>query len=250
MLNEIISSAKEGVPTDTKQGSMLRYQIALDATGAISRISECIRNTPQSHPEDIVSMFQASPLIAHANPKPLLPPPSHRKPIEQCALFLYHHAQLALAHRTYMAAKAVAPTTSSTGVLSSSKSIQPRNALRLTSSFSHSTIEKYQKLRDLPLLIRVRPSRGSSGTVTLSGSSDPISLILSHGMRRVRSPAPHNDAVTTVPAVTYPRKEFISVERFSLVGRASVLRCGSVWRSRTFRRFPRTWRSRRRGCGH
>jgi len=187
MLNEIIASAKERVSTDTKQGSMLRYHVALDANKAMSRISECIRNRPQSYPEDIASEFQVSPLIANANPRPLSSLAGHRKPTDHCALFLYNHARLALIHRTDMAAKTVAPTTSFPGVLSSSKLIQPQNALRLTSSFSHSTIEMYQKVRDLPLLIPTRPCRGTGNeTMALTGSSDPVSLTLSHGMRRVR----------------------------------------------------------------
>eukprot|EP00579_Thalassiosira_antarctica_P017573 CAMPEP_0201946952 /NCGR_PEP_ID=MMETSP0903-20130614/54685_1 /ASSEMBLY_ACC=CAM_ASM_000552 /TAXON_ID=420261 /ORGANISM="Thalassiosira antarctica, Strain CCMP982" /LENGTH=1484 /DNA_ID=CAMNT_0048490071 /DNA_START=99 /DNA_END=4553 /DNA_ORIENTATION=- len=202
MLNGIITSAKKRVSTDTEQGSMLRYQIALDANNAISRITECIRNIPQSYPEeDIVSAFHVSPLIANVYPKP---PLSSREPIDHCAWFLYNHARLASTHRTDLAAKAVAPTTSSSGVLSSSKLIQPRNALRIPSAFSHSTIEMYQKVRDLPLLIPARPSSdGSCEAVSLTGSSDPISLILSHGTRRVRKGGLTEDTVLVVTMRLY-----------------------------------------------
>ena len=186
MLNEIIASAKEGAPTDSEQGTWLRYQITLDATNAISRISKCIDNLPQSYPEDIASTFQVSPLIANAKPKAFSASfPGQHKSTENCALFLYNHARLVTAHRTSIAAKAVASTTYMSGMLSSKKLIRPRDALRLKSSVSRSTIQMYEKVSGLPLLIPARSSN-SNQAVTLTGSSDPVSLLLSHGMRRVR----------------------------------------------------------------
>jgi hypothetical protein len=181
MLRTIVSSAEEGVGAPTKQGSMIRRQIAHDAQNAINRISACIRNMPQLYPEDIASSFQVSPLIANAMPKPLPSPPDQHERFERCSWFLYNHARLVLIHRTNMAAKALAPTASSSGIV---KLVRPRNPLRLTSSFSHSTIEMYQKVRDLPMLIPARDHRRNN-TVTLTGCSDPVSLILTHGMQRV-----------------------------------------------------------------
>jgi len=184
MLEEVISSAKEEIPTDSKRGSMLRYQIAMDANNAISRISKCIENLPKSYPEDIASAFQVSPLIGNANPKSLVSSPlEDNKSMDHCIQFMYNHARLVLSNRTNVASKAVAHSTAMSGV----RRINSRNPLRLNSSFTRSTIEMYEKLPDLPILV---PSRSSNITkndaITLTGSSDPISLLLSHGMRRVR----------------------------------------------------------------
>lgn len=204
MLNGIIDTAKQGATKDTKQGSMLRYQVALDASNAISRITECARNKPQSHPDDLLSAFQVSPLVSSDNPQKMPSSPGHHDPIEHCALFLYNHARLILTHRTDLAAKAVAPTTYSPGALSSSKLIQPRNALRMPSAFSHSIIETYQKVPNLPLIIPARTSRDSSWeTVPLTGSSDPVAFILSHGIRRVRKNDSREDSVVVVTMRLY-----------------------------------------------
>ncbi|KAL7538668.1 hypothetical protein ACHAXR_010126 [Thalassiosira sp. AJA248-18] len=203
MLNEIITSAKDGVDTSAKQGSLLRYQVALDANNAISRINECIHNRPHSYPEDIVSVFRVSPLAESVNLKPPLSSSGPRIPVEHCTMFLYNHARLALMNQTDSATKAVAPTSYSLGVLSSS-TIHPRNTLRIPNAFSHSTIEMYQKVRDLPLLIPARPSReGSCEAVTLTGSSDPVSLIMSHGIRRVRKSDASEDAAVVVTLRLY-----------------------------------------------
>jgi len=184
MLEEVISSAKEEIPTDSKRGSMLRYQIAMDANNAISRISKCIENLPKSYPEDIASAFQVSPLIGSANPKSLVSSSvEDNKSMDHCIQFMYNHARLVLSNRTSIASKAVANSTAMSGI----KRIYSRNPIRLKSSFTRSTIEIHEKLPDLPILV---PARSSSITkndaITLTGSSDPISLLLSHGMRRVR----------------------------------------------------------------
>jgi len=184
MLEEVISSAKEENPADSKRGSMLRYQIAMDANNAISRISKCIENLPKSYPEDIASAFQVSPLIGSANPKSLASSPlDDNKSIDHCIQFMYNHARLVLSSRTSIASKAVAHSTAMSGV----RRIHSRNPLRLKSTFTRSTIEVYEKLPDLPILVPSRSSRDAKNkAVTLTGSSDPISLLLSHGMRRVR----------------------------------------------------------------
>jgi len=184
MLEEVISSAKEEISSDSKRGSMLRYQIAMDANNAILRISMCMENLPKSYPEDIASAFQVSPLISSANPKSMITSPlGDDKSMDHCIQFMYNHARLVLSSRTSIASKAVAHSTAMSGV----RRINSRNPLRLKSSFTRSTIELYEKLPDLPILV---PSRSSSITksdaVTLTGSSDPVSLLISHGMRRVR----------------------------------------------------------------
>ncbi|KAL3756676.1 hypothetical protein ACHAWU_002579 [Discostella pseudostelligera] len=187
MLKGIAISAKEGAAIDCDKDSMIHTKIATDAHSAIVRIAECIRNRPQSYPDDIASTLKVSPLIDNARPRPMPSFPDHGKKVEHCAWFLYCHARLLLAHRTNVAANAVTPTTTSSGIAASSKLVHPRNALRLSSAFSHSTIEMYQKVPNLPMLIPARSSLASrSVTETLTGSSDPVSYMLSHGMRRVR----------------------------------------------------------------
>jgi hypothetical protein len=187
MLKGIVISSKEGAATDVDNDSMICTQLASDANNSIARISECIRNRPQSYPDDIASALKVSPLIDKARPRPLPSFPDHGKKVKHCAWFLYCHARLLLAHRTNVAANAVTPTSTSSGIAASSKLVHPRNALRLTSAFSHSTIEMYQKVPNLPMLIPARSSSASRNvTETLTGSSDPVSYMLSHGMRRVR----------------------------------------------------------------
>ncbi len=183
LLEGIVTSTEGGAGMDADKNSMILSKIAIDAKDAVVRISECIRSRPRSYPEDVASAFQVSPLIVRDRPRPLPSFPDHDKKVEQCAWFLYCHARLLLTHLTNVAANAVTPSTTGTG----SKLVHPRNTLRLASTFSHSTIEMYQKVRDLPLLIPARSSLASRNiTETLTGSSDPVSCILSHGMRRVR----------------------------------------------------------------
>ena len=183
MLNEIITSAKERLSADTEQGSVLQYQIALDAKNAISRITN--RMAPH-HMEDIVSVFQSSPLMVNVCPQLSSSPPSQREPIVHCVWFLYNHARQVSTHCTNLAMKAVTPTAHSSGLVASCDILEPNCFLR-QSAFAHSTIDLYKKKSDLPLLI---PSRSFNErifeAVSLTGSSDPISLTLSYNLRRVR----------------------------------------------------------------
>ena len=193
-LHGIINFAKEGAAAAKKQSSMLRYQVALDANDTIARITEYIRNIPQSYTDDLASAFQVSPLIESVQLDAPLSLPDHPTQLQRCVWFLYSHARLALMRQTDSAAKATATTSSASGVLVSSKLIKPRNALRLP-TFSHSTIEMYQKMQDLPLLLPVQTTRGGIDRVeTLTGSSDPVSLLMSHGIRRARKADNSEDA--------------------------------------------------------
>ena len=176
-----MSSTKEGFAPPTIKDSLVRHQIHHDAQNAINRMSECMRDMSQPYSEDIASLFQVSPLIANARPTPLPSAPDQHGQFERCIWFLYNHGRLVLIHRTNMAAKAHTPTSSFSGIV---KLIRPRNPLRLTSSFTHATIEMYQKARDLPMLIPARVHRRND-TKTLTGCSDPVSLSLAHGMQRV-----------------------------------------------------------------
>ncbi|KAL9181290.1 hypothetical protein ACHAXT_010095 [Thalassiosira profunda] len=90
MLNEIITSAKEGDPIDTKQGAKLRYQVALDASHAISRITERASHRPKSLPEDITAAFQVSPLVAGIGSKPSLSSLNRSGPVENCTCIELH----------------------------------------------------------------------------------------------------------------------------------------------------------------
>jgi hypothetical protein len=177
ILGTLVSSAEE----PSKQSSVIRHQIVHDAQYAIYRISKCIHHMPQSYPEDIASSFQVSSLIGDAILRPLLPRPETHGQWKRCSRFLYNHARLVLIHRTNTAIRALTPTLSSPGI---GKLVRPRNPLRLTSSFSHSKIEMYQKARDLPLLIPVRDYHRNDAE-TLTGCSDPVSLTLTHGVQRV-----------------------------------------------------------------
>jgi hypothetical protein len=181
ILGTLISSAEKEIGTPSKQSSVIRHQIVHDAQYAINRISTCINDMPQSYPEDIASSFQVSSLIGDAMLRPLLPSPDKHGQWERCSRFLYNHGRLVLMHRTNTAVMALTPTLSSPGI---GKLVRPRNPLRLTSSFSHSRIEMYQKARDLPLLIPARDHRRNDA-ITLTGCSDPVSLTLTHGVQRV-----------------------------------------------------------------
>ena len=190
MLEAVVTSTKEELsPTSTKEelsptrkDSPVRQQIHDDAQNAIDRISAFMHNRPQSFSEDIVSSFQVSPLITHAAQVSLPSSPDKHGQLERCMWFLFNHGRLVIMNRTNMATKAVFPTALSSGF---AKLIRPRNPLRLTSTFSHATIDKYTKVRDLPLLIPARENGLRHNTITLTGCSDPVSLIMSHGMQRM-----------------------------------------------------------------
>jgi len=198
MLEEIIASAERCSPTDSKRGSMIRSEIANDSKYAISRISVCTHQVPQSYPEDIASAFQASQLIGDSIS--LAAPTSlHSSGDDKCIQFMYNYSCLVLSNRTNMAIKAMASTSATSDMSTSKKLIRTCDLLRLKNSFSTSTIKVYEKLPNLPLLIPTRsPTRNVA--VTLTGSSDPVSVLLSHSMRRVRK-ADSSDGLVLVVTI-------------------------------------------------
>lgn len=183
------STKEELSPTSTKEDfspmrkdSPVRQQIHDDAQNAIDRISAIMHNRPQSFSEDVVSSFQVSPLLTHTAQVSLPSSPDKHGQLERCMWFLFHHGRLLMNRTNIMAIKAVFPTAFSSGF---AKLIRPRNPLRLTNTFSHATIDKYTIVRDLHLLIPARENPLRHNTITLTGCSDPVSLIMSHGMQRM-----------------------------------------------------------------
>ena len=172
-LSGVFTTAKE-ITVTSQQGSRMCQQVALDSNTAASRISGFTRGISQFYHDDIMTALQSSNLGRS--------PTSSGFPSSEPASYLYHHARLALDHRGNLAITEFASTTTSS---LSSKSIRPFNPLRMRRTFSNTSIQVHQLVRGLPLLI---PERADDGVraVSLTGSSDPVSLIMSPSMRRVR----------------------------------------------------------------
>lgn len=243
-LNGIVSSTKEGLDLSSKKGSvqdklstlnaLMYQQIALDASDATVRITDCIHAiAPRSFHEDITADFQVSPLLSsedsaigrlmlqamlrtmlscspivesssHSSETSMFTklPSLHIKAVDHCAVFLYHHARLFVSQQVRNASNALAPTKSS----SSPRLVRSQNPLRLSASFQHSTIEMYQRIRGMPLLATSQSTdlHGlGSEAVTLTGCSDPVSLTMSHIIRRVRKADLSEESILIVTMKLY-----------------------------------------------
>jgi hypothetical protein len=172
-LSGVFTTAKE-IATTSQQAYGLCQQVAVDSSNAAPRIAAFIRGISQYYDDDIVTALQPSNLGRR--------PMSSGLPSTETASFLYHHARLALDHRAKLAIGEYSSTTTST---LSSKTIRSFNPLRMRRTFSNNSIKVHQLVRGLPLLI---PESADDGVraVSLTGSSDPVSVIMSPSMRRVR----------------------------------------------------------------
>lgn len=171
-LSGVFAAAKE-IAEATPQNSWLCQQVAVDSSNTASRISGYIRDISNVYHDDIITALQPSNLGRR--------PTSSKLSSIATASLLYHRARLALKHRTKLAMEEYSCTTTSS---LSSKTIRPFNPLRMSRTFSNTSIQVHQLVRGLPLLI---PERGDDGVraVCLTGSSDPVSLIMSPSMRQV-----------------------------------------------------------------
>ncbi|KAL7499565.1 hypothetical protein ACHAWT_008567 [Skeletonema menzelii] len=172
-LSGVFNAAKELAAT-SQQRSWLCQQVAVDSSNTASRISAYIRDIANCYHDDIVTALQPSNLGRRTTPL--------ESPSTETGSLLYHHARLALDHRTNLAIEEYSPTKIS---LLPSKAIHPFNPLRMNRTLSHSSIQVHQLVRGLPLLI---PERAYDGVraVSLTGSSDPVSLVMSPSIRQVR----------------------------------------------------------------
>jgi len=172
-LSGVFAAAKE-IAATSPQSSWLCQQVAVDSSNTASRISGYIRDISNVYHDDIITALQPSNLGRR--------PTSTKLPPTETASLLYHRARLALEHRTNLAMEQYSCTTTSS---LSSKTILPFNPLRMNRTFSNASIQVHHLVRGLPLLI---PERGDDGVraVCLTGSSDPVSLIMSPSMRQVR----------------------------------------------------------------
>lgn len=172
-LSGVFAAAKEIAET-TPQNSWLCQQVAVDSSNTASRISGYIRDIANVYHDDIITALQPSNLGRR--------PTSSKLSSVVTASLWYHRARLALEHRTNLAMEEYSCTTTSS---LSSKTIRPFNPLRMSRTFSNTSIQVHQLVRGLPLLI---PERGDDGVraVCLTGSSDPVSLIMSPSIRQVR----------------------------------------------------------------
>ena len=180
-LNGVFTAVKEisqQLATSFKQGAGLCAAIAEDSNNAASHISGFMRGIGQYYHEDIVTALQPSNFPSYTS---LRMPPV--KPNESQVSSLYQHARLGLDHRTNLAIDAYSSTTTS---MLFSKSIRPFNPLRMNHTFSQTSIRAHQLVRELPLLIPER-SNNEASVVSLAGSSDPVSLIMSTSMRQARA---------------------------------------------------------------
>lgn len=169
-----VSTAAKEIATTSQQANGLCQQVAVDSNNAASRISGFIRGISQYYHDDIVTALQPSNLSRRPAPPGL--------PSTVAASFLYHHARLALDYRTNLAIEEYSSTTTST---LASKTIRSFNPLRMRRTFSNNSIQVHKLVSGLPLLI---PEGADDGVkaMSLTGSSDPVSLIMSPSMLRVR----------------------------------------------------------------
>eukprot|EP00984_Skeletonema_dohrnii_P021030 scaffold10406_cov134-Skeletonema_dohrnii-CCMP3373.AAC.2 len=172
-LSGVFTAAGE-IATTSQQASWLCQQGAVDSSNAASRISGYIRDITNYYHDDIITALQPSNLGRR--------PTSSGSHSTENASFLYHHARLALNHRANLALEEYSSTTTSS---LSSKTIRPFNPLRMHRTFSNTSIQVHQLVRGLPLLIPARTD-DEVRPVSLTGSSDPFSLIMSPSMRQVR----------------------------------------------------------------
>ena len=171
-LSGVFNAAKELAAT-SQQRSWLCQEVAVDSSNTASRISGYIRDITNCYHDDIVTALQPSNLGRRAT--------SSELPSTETGSLLYHHARLALDHRANLAIEAYSSTKTST---LPSKTIRPYNPLRMNLTCSHTSIQVHQLVRGLPLLI---PERADNGVraVSLTGSSDPVSLVMSPSIRIV-----------------------------------------------------------------
>ena len=178
---KVVFTASKDIATTAQEGSGLCENIAADCNNAASRISRFIRGISQYYQDDIVTLLQ--PLNLGRNTSSGWPSmdSSRFKSTEIQLSFLYHHARLAIHRRANLAIDAYSSTTTSSLF---SKTIRPFNPLRMNHTFSHTSIQVHQLVSGLPLLI---PERAVNDTcaISLTGSSDPVSLVMSPSMRRV-----------------------------------------------------------------
>ena len=173
-LNGVFTAAKE-IATMSQRGHSLCQQVAVDSSNAASRISGYVNNIKQYYRDDVIAALQPSNLGSRTL--------SSEWSLPETESFFHHYAKLTLNHRTTLALQEYL----STGTSSlSTKSIRPFNPLRMGSTFSTTSILVHQLVRGLPLLV---PDRADDDTnvVSLTGSSDPVSLIMSPSMRKVRT---------------------------------------------------------------
>ncbi len=172
-LSGVFAAAKE-IAESTPQNSWLCQQVAVDSSNTASRISGYIRDISNVYDDDIITALQPSNLGRRST--------SSKSTSIVTASLLYHRGRLALEYRTNLAMEEYSCTKTSS---LSSKTIRPFNPLRMNRTFSNTSIQVHQLVRGLPLLI---PERGDDGVraVCLTGSSDPVSLIMSPSMRQVR----------------------------------------------------------------
>jgi hypothetical protein len=180
-LNGVFTAVKEisqQLATSFKQGAGLCAAVAEDSNNAASHISGFMRGIGQYYHEDIVTALQPSNFPSYTS---LRMPPV--KPNETQASSLYQQARLGLDHRTNLAIDAYSSTTTS---MLFSKSIRPFNPLRMNHTFSQTSIQVHQLVRELPLLIPER-TNNEANVISLAGSSDPVSLLMSTSMRQTRA---------------------------------------------------------------